>query len=173
MQNFQRQKQFHFTLEQKSEPPNTGLDRPDSHPTSVSQSRKRWESQEGTWACPAAVECSHQLQRVCFSPLGSPPKAWPHFVGKEIISVDMPWLGIPWQLGGKEPACQAGDLGSISGSGRFPWRRQRQPTPVFLPGESHGQRSLKGCTQSLGTQRVIHGLTADCALPTPIITGVW
>ena len=24
------------------------------------------------------------------------------------------------------------------------WRRKRQPTPVFLPGESHGQRSLVG-----------------------------
>jgi len=26
--------------------------------------------------------------------------------------------------------------------GRIPWRRKWQPTPVFLPGESHGQRSL-------------------------------
>ena len=25
-----------------------------------------------------------------------------------------------------------------------PWRRKWQPTPVFLPGESHGQRSLEG-----------------------------
>ena len=25
---------------------------------------------------------------------------------------------------------------------KIPWRRKRQPTPVFLPGESHGQRSL-------------------------------
>ena len=28
--------------------------------------------------------------------------------------------------------------------GKIPWRRKRQPTPVFLPGESHGQRSLVG-----------------------------
>jgi len=26
----------------------------------------------------------------------------------------------------------------------MPWRREWQPTPVFLPGESHGQRSLAG-----------------------------
>ena len=26
----------------------------------------------------------------------------------------------------------------------IPWRMERQPTPVFLPGESHGQRSLAG-----------------------------
>ena len=28
--------------------------------------------------------------------------------------------------------------------GKFPWRRAWQPAPVFLPGESHGQRSLVG-----------------------------
>ena len=28
--------------------------------------------------------------------------------------------------------------------GKIPWRRERQPTLVFLPGESHGQRSLAG-----------------------------
>ena len=26
--------------------------------------------------------------------------------------------------------------------GKVPWRRERKPTPVFLPGEFHGQRSL-------------------------------
>ena len=36
------------------------------------------------------------------------------------------------------------DTGLIPGSGRFPWKRKWQPTPVFLPGESHGQRSLAG-----------------------------
>ena len=28
--------------------------------------------------------------------------------------------------------------------GKIPWRRAWQPTLVFLPGESHGQRSLVG-----------------------------
>jgi len=27
---------------------------------------------------------------------------------------------------------------------KIPWRREWQPTPVFLPGESHGQRRLMG-----------------------------
>ena len=27
---------------------------------------------------------------------------------------------------------------------KIPWRRAQQPTPVFLPGESHGQRGLAG-----------------------------
>ena len=38
--------------------------------------------------------------------------------------------------------------------GRMPWRRERLPTPVLLPGESHGQRSLAG--QSMESQRVRH-----------------
>ena len=37
-----------------------------------------------------------------------------------------------------------GDLGSISGLGRSPGEGNDQPTPVFLPGEFHGQRSLVG-----------------------------
>ena len=48
--------------------------------------------------------------------------------------------GFPHSSVGKEPACKAGDPGSIFGSGRRKW----QPTPVFLPGESHGQRTLVG-----------------------------
>ena len=30
--------------------------------------------------------------------------------------------------------------------GKISWRRKWQPTPVFLLGESHGQRSLMGCS---------------------------
>ena len=45
---------------------------------------------------------------------------------------------------GKESTCNPRDRGSIPGSVRFPWRREWQPTPVFLPGEFHGQRSLVG-----------------------------
>ena len=36
------------------------------------------------------------------------------------------------------------DVGLILGSRRFPRRRAEQPTPVFLLGKSHGQRSLVG-----------------------------
>ena len=44
----------------------------------------------------------------------------------------------------KNPPANAGDEGWILGSGRSPWRREWQPTPVFLPAKSHGQRSLAG-----------------------------
>ena len=44
---------------------------------------------------------------------------------------------------GEEPACQCRGC-ERRGSRKIPWRTARQPTPVFLPGESHGQRSLSG-----------------------------
>ena len=53
-------------------------------------------------------------------------------------------LPFPGGAEGKASARNAGELGSIPGWGRFPWRRKWQPTPVFLPGEPHGWRSLVG-----------------------------
>ena len=53
-------------------------------------------------------------------------------------------IRVPWWVSGKESACSAGDLGSIPGSRRSPGGRRGDPTPVLLPGESHGQRSLAG-----------------------------
>ena len=38
---------------------------------------------------------------------------------------------------------------------KIPWRRERLPTPVFLPGEAHGQRSLV-CCNSLEKGKAIY-----------------
>ena len=47
----------------------------------------------------------------------------------------------------KESACNAGDLGSISWPGRSPGEGNGNPLQsAFLPGKSHGQRSLVGCS---------------------------
>ena len=58
------------------------------------------------------------------------------------------WLGREFSrsfgLGGKEFASNVGDLSSVPGLGRFPWRRKWQSTSVFLHGEVHGQRHLVG-----------------------------
>ena len=53
-------------------------------------------------------------------------------------------LGFPGGSDGPESACNAGDQGSIPRLGKIPWRREWLPTPVFLPGEFHGERSLVG-----------------------------
>ena len=56
-------------------------------------------------------------------------------------------LGLPRWLSGRDPTCQCRRcrrLGFCPWVGNIPWRRKWQPTPVFLPGKSHGQRSLAG-----------------------------
>ena len=53
---------------------------------------------------------------------------------------------LPWCFWGKESACNAGvtgDAGLFLGR-EDPLEETWQPTPVFLPGKSHGQRSLVG-----------------------------
>ena len=66
---------------------------------------------------------------------------------------------LPRWLSGKDSACQCKRCKSCRRHGFDPWvrkilcRRKWQPTPEFLPGESHGQRSLVGCSPQ-GVQRV-------------------
>ena len=55
-------------------------------------------------------------------------------------------LGSPGGSAVKNPPANARDLrhGFDPQVGKIPWRRAWQLTPLFLPGESHGQRSLAG-----------------------------
>ena len=53
----------------------------------------------------------------------------------------------PKLRGCKQSVClQCGRPGFDPWVGKIPWRRKWQPTPVLLPGKSHGQRSLVGCS---------------------------
>ena len=57
--------------------------------------------------------------------------------------------GFPGGTSGKEPTCSCKRhkrRGFSPRVGKIPWRRAGQPTPVCSPGESHGQRSLAGCS---------------------------
>ena len=51
---------------------------------------------------------------------------------------------LPWWLSGKKIHLQCRRLGFNLWVRKIPWRRKWQPTPVFLPGKSHGQRNLAG-----------------------------
>ena len=93
-------------------------------------------------------------------------------------------MGLPRCSVVKNPPASAGDerdAGSIPGSGRFPWRRKWQPIPVFLPGESHGQRSLAGCSpwgcQESNTTEQLHThsslLTIFIKVWSFFLIGVW
>jgi len=55
--------------------------------------------------------------------------------------------GLPWWLRGKDSTCQwrrHKRRGFDPWVRKIPWGREWQPTAVFLPGKSHGQRSLVG-----------------------------
>ena len=80
-------------------------------------------------------------------------------------------MGFPGGTSGKEPACQCRRHNTPRFNpwvGKIPWRRAQQPTPVFLPGEFHGQRSLmgyspQGCKESDTMERTQHTHTLQAA----------
>ena len=61
------------------------------------------------------------------------------------------WTGYLGGTSGKEPACQCRRRNNCRFDPwvwKIHWRREWQPTPVFLPGGSHGQRSRVGSSKS-------------------------
>ena len=67
---------------------------------------------------------------------------------------EMNWRWLSW----KESAWECKSHRKIRfDSRKIPWRRKWQPTPVLLPGKSHGQRSLAGCSP-WGCKRARHVL---------------
>ena len=104
---------------------------------------------------------------------------WFFFLAPVIIFV---YLATPHSLwgflggtSGKEPACQCRRCkrhGFSPWVGTIPWRRVWHPTPVFLPGESHGQRSLQGyspwgCKESDMTEAVLARSAYGILVPLP------
>ena len=69
-------------------------------------------------------------------------------------------MGFPGGSEVKASAWNAGGRGSIPGSGRSPGEGKWHPTPILLPGESHGGRSLVGYSpwgrEELDTTEQLH-----------------
>ena len=63
-------------------------------------------------------------------------------------------VGSPGGSAGKESACNAGDLGLISGLGRSPGEQNSYPLQYSGPGEVHGQYSPLGCKELDTTERL-------------------
>ena len=85
-------------------------------------------------------------------------QAFPTVLMRKVGDHDL-WLhtwgeGLPRWLSGKEPTCQCRRPGFDPWVRRIPWRKKRLPTPVFLPGESHGQRSLVATVQGVANSRL-------------------
>ena len=64
------------------------------------------------------------------------------------------WSKFPRRLNDKEHICQCSRHRLDLWVRKIPWRREWQPIPVFLPGESHGQRSLKGSKSPWGCREL-------------------
>ena len=72
-------------------------------------------------------------------------------------------------LSSKESTCQCRTLRFDPWVRKIPWRKKWQPTPVFLPGESRGQRSLAGCSprdckESDTTEQLNNNKEAMCCI---------
>ena len=90
-------------------------------------------------------------QSACWNPT--------HRAGR--ITPSQPTNGLPGGLSSQESTCQCRKGRFDPWVRKIPWRRAWQPTPVFLPGESHGQRSLvgyspQGCKELDTTEQLTH-----------------
>ena len=112
------------------------------------------------WLWPCSFPCGPLRMSQASPDPSSPGFCPPHQGSGDLIFVllgrgrsclDIFASGLPrWHsTSSKEPACQGRRhkrCGFDPWVGKIPWRRAWKPTLVFLPGESHGQRSLAGCS---------------------------
>ena len=65
-------------------------------------------------------------------------------MGSHRVGHDLAAAAANFSPGGSDVCLQCGRPGFDPWVGKIPWRKKWQPTPVFLPRESHGWRSLVG-----------------------------
>ena len=95
-----------------------------------------------TIACWRLWEVYSQTNKNCltrmYMPCSGPPRLWSMVLSPGFHQ------GFPGGSAGKRICLQCGRPGFDPWVGKIPWRRERLPSPVFWPGEFHGQRSLEG-----------------------------
>ena len=109
-------------------------------PTRPGPPQSRDQAPTPVWSC-SHVQSWHAWVCVYFCSQECPEQE-PAFVDSSVVSE-----GFPGGASGKEPACQCRRHKKCRFDPwvrKLPWRRALHPTAVFLPGESHGQRSLAG-----------------------------
>ena len=97
----------------------------------------------------------HIKSEVSVSPIGHFQKSAALEIYLGIFGVYLVLKGLPGGTGGKEPVCQCRRCKRHKFDPwvrKILWRREWQPTPIFWPGESHGQRSLVGYSPQGQTQ---------------------
>ena len=76
-------------------------------------------------------------------------------------------------LNGKESICQHRRPEFDSWVGKIPWRRKWQPTPVLLPAESHGQKTLSGYVHGLAKSWTQLSTHTWSVILSQLSTSVW
>ena len=89
--------------------------------------------------------CSDPSSWVLQKWVQGPPTTHPHSSITHLLILKL-HLSFQMVLVVKNPPANVEDIRDAVGSwvGKIPWKRKWQPTPIFLPGELHGQRSLAG-----------------------------
>ena len=108
------------------------------------------------WLCPSlksVLESKSLSSRSLYSHEDPVPGQKKLFINMNYKFIWYPYCQLRSFPGGsvvKNPSANAGDNSLIPGKikspriGNIPWRKKWHPTPIFLPGKSHGQRSLVG-----------------------------
>ena len=142
--------------------------------------KRKWSGQDlvlshpymGRKLPPTGASCCSQAYIVswsrrwgtCSSCMGTEPQRENSYLLTKMepkrIRLDFPkpCAGLPGGTNGKEPVCQYRRhkrCGFDPWVRKIPWRKAWQPTPVFLPGESHWAEEPGGL-QSIGSHRVGH-----------------
>ena len=151
----------HLSLQRSPEAFSDGSDTCTSYPKGQGAStfqaaqdgypRDRRDKTAATGPQSPGLECSHTHWLLELSVLGTLHRGYPP-------SSLLPWL-FPGGSDSKSVCLQCGRPGFDPWVRRIPCRRKWQPTPVLLPGKSHGWRSLVGCspwgrTESDTTERL-------------------
>ena len=100
----------------------------------------------------------------CSSPSAAPPRprrgpdatpTWLSLLDLPPLTLRAPQLqeGFPGGTSGKEPTCQCRRCRFDPWVRKILWRRKWQPTPVFLRGKSHGQRSWQATVQGVANSQ--------------------
>ena len=119
---------------------------------------------QGPWCVSDILGSVRASYRNAFRPLQADARVW--VPGPDGLWPSWDWKpglsdsGLPWWLSGKESACQCRRRGFHPWVGKIPCRKKWQPTPAFLTGKPHGQRSLAGYSR-WGRKRTGHDLGAQ------------
>ena len=126
-------------------------------------SREKWElsSLFNFWDTCVLGKSSNRSKLRCF--WITEPEVNPGFFTPKLLMFLLR-LGLPWWLRGQSVCLHRGRPGFDPWVGKIPWRRKWQPTPVCLPGESHGRRSLVGYSPRGRKHRLHFTLFIHCVL---------